>query len=223
MTANRNRTKARLKQSPLAGLSDLETVLRSVAPEATAATVRKIGEKLKFAADLYRMDFLVGEGDRLARESANISRGQLLRVTDAASETMLALRGLGPRALSAFTTSLGKLRGPLVKELGLALDASREALEQDRQRPGLEPDHAIVVLAARVAELLRDALKVKASNYVPVDLRAGKRRGGAYARVLAATLKVAGSPDILDLRRPMKAGLRLLETAPPTKSSRRKR
>lgn len=223
MTARRNRTKARLKQSPLVGLPDLEAVVRNVAPKATSVAIRKIGEQLKFAADLYRMEYLVREGDRLAKESANLSRGQLLRVADAASETILALRGLRPRALSAFTTSLGKLRGPLVKELGLALDASREALEQDRQRGSLEPDYALVVLAARVAELLRDELKVKASIYVPADLWAGKRGGGAYARVLAATLKVAGSPDILDLRRPMKAGIQLLKTAPTTKSDRRKR
>jgi len=121
-----------------------------------------------------------------------------------------AATNLPPNTFGAFRGASRPPLGTLTRRIARLMESVGGAYRVLKSAPDKEKDAARAGLAFEVALIIRDTLRVKpARTRLQAFTATSKPRTAAYARVLSATLAVAGTPNV-DLGAVMDAGLRLL-------------
>lgn len=177
----------------------------------TAGTTEEAMVLLLAASGSYRDSFpIVDRNKRRSRPSISEARSGMANLTKrlaAADDAVEALNLTAKIALGATTdSSIGHFRHRL-ESLKVAATAAQELLAA---QPDKQKDNDRIVLARNVALVFRDVLGVKpAATRDTAYQVTGKRGGAGYARVLRATLELAGWPNT-DLGPVIDGGLDLL-------------
>ena len=174
--------------------ADTLKVLLTSIPKVDADDVPGAVVALMHAADQYRANLHTVEADgRRSKPGIAEARDGMSALLASLTAADHHISHLPLNAFSALATAYkGPLGGPkaVLHQLRTAAAIASKSL---RHHPDKAGDHARVVLAYQVAAVFQDILKIrptatsdKSSNVT------GKRGGAAYARVLRATLGLAG-------------------------------
>lgn len=197
----------------IASTDALKKVLISI-PKVDPNAVQTAADELMTVAD----DYLASQpmvDPQGRRRKANLSEARssvvalhkhLIRALEQLSDLPLDARTAIGQATNA---PLGKMRSDIEQ----VRQAVEKALAELSARPHKVTDSARNILAYQVAVVFRDILKVKPTSTSDKQLTQNMSRargGGAYARVMRATLKAAGVFDY-NASPLITAGLRLLK------------
>lgn len=209
-TTKRGATRLDKRAASAEELKVLLTRIPKVAPDvAHAAAV-----VLMNAADNYTASQpIVDCKDRRSKPSLAESRSSVAALHKYLSQALEQLTALPLDARMAIGQATNAPLGKMCSDIEQVRKAVEQAMGELSNRPHKTADAARNVLAYEVAVVFRDVLKVKLSSTSEKQLTPNMstgRGGAAYARVLRATLKVAGVTSY-DPGPLIKAGLRLLE------------
>lgn len=205
---------AKAKRLRHEAIEELHSLLQEVAKESDSVSIQNAKDVLIHAVEGYlaskpysdRAGRRTMPGLRESRQALRRLLGSLEKIDRQLSNLPLKARTAVGEATNA---PLGKITLP-IREM---LTAVPDALQSLESLPNKENDYHRAVLARQVGVVFEDILAMKPTSTRERQLTqnaTGGRSGGAYARVLRATLKVAGitsydSGPLID------AGLRLLK------------
>lgn len=134
-------------------------------------------------------------------------RTQLKELATSIESTKNALNSLSPQALMIFCNSFHAPRGLALQFIARLENAALDSCNNANKLPNRVPDTARNILAGRVAIIL-DSLGLPTAPTRDTDENiTGERGGAAYARLLRATLEMAGDSLPDDPRPLLKTGL----------------
>ena len=198
--------------------AELKALLNSL-PKITPEVVPTAVAALMDAADQYKASrpLVDPKGRRSkpnlaeAREAVAVLHKHLTKAHDQLSKAVDKLSALPVDAIAAIGWATEAPVGKMRFDIENVCTAAQLALDQLNARPHKVADAARNVLAYQVAVVFIEILKLKPSSTSAKQLKEFQPRGGAaYARVLAATLHVAGVTDH-DISPLITSGLRLLK------------
>jgi hypothetical protein len=144
--------------------------------------------------------------NHLPPETSQVRR-ELKELATSTEATKKALNSLSPQALMMFCNAFDAPRGLALQQIAQLEQAALNSSMNAKELPNRVPDIARNILAGRVAIIL-DALGLPTSPTRDSDENiTGERGGAAYARLLRATLEMAGDSPPDDLLPLLKTGL----------------
>lgn len=171
-------------------------------------------DRLMDAADAYLASKpIVDAQGRRSRPGISEARASVLGLHKSLAAVQAQLSALPLNAFTELVDAYDAPMGRLKAEVAQVFKATDEALKSLKAKPDKPPDHARNVLAYQVAVVFEEILKVKPMTTSTKQLtqNLSTARGGAdFARVLHATLNVAGVADC-DMGPLITAGIRLLK------------
>lgn len=193
-------------------LQALRILLEAIAPSAGEVARDAALASILEALEDYRQAFPIANGARRNQASASVDRKKLIQLRSLLVKTKIAVDNLPVGAMRAFCNSYGP-RGSLTQRLTRVEQDVDAALEELSTVPDKTTDNGLAMLALDVARVLVN-LGLRVTMTRDRGDITGTRGGAKYARVLRATLKVAGVPAPEDLLPIMKKGKQLHESMP---------
>lgn len=168
--------------------------------------------RLLSAAEAYQMSRpIVDSKNRRSRTSLSDARAALAKLAKQLDSLLETYTNLPINAKVALAESSGGPTGKFANESRKFAAATAEALAALKAAPNKKPDEYRALLALDVALVFRDVLAITpAATRDMAATVTGERGGAGYARVLRATFKLAGVPQV-DLGPLIDRGLQLLD------------
>lgn len=180
-------------------------------PKVNPADIPQAVRELLEAAEVYKASKpLKDSNGRSNKLGIAEARSRLFELHDTMCEAESQISSLPVNALAALTEAHDSTLFGIKADLAKIIYSIETALYCLLSEPDKPKDHARHYLAREVALIMRDVLKMKVASSTSKQLKAINARGGAaYARILGATLNVAGVVGF-DAGQLVATGIRLL-------------